>query len=458
MDWTPHSVADATGGTVVGDAAPAEPAAAIRAVTIDSRLVQGGEMFVAVKADRDGHQFLAAAVSAGARAVMVDEGRLPQGLSVPAVVVQDTSKGLLALGSAARNRLAGQVVGITGSVGKTSTKDLTAAALASGRTVTASEKSFNNELGVPLTLANADASTDVAVIEMGARGMGHIALLCSVAKPTVAVVTAVAAAHTELFGTLDNIAAAKGELVESLPPGGTAILNGDDARVAKMATRTTARSLLYSLQSSTADIVATDVRHDDELRSAFTAHTPWGTVHVTLEARGSHQVPNALAALAVAGVCGVPLEEAAGGLAEAKLSPWRMELIRTAGGGMVLNDAYNANPASMRAALQSLASLPATRRIAVLGEMAELGELGPAEHREIAAFAANLGIEVVAVGTSDYGVPPITLSEAEGTVGSLGAGDAVLVKASRVAGLERLAEKLAQRARRGDPTASESDG
>jgi UDP-N-acetylmuramoyl-tripeptide--D-alanyl-D-alanine ligase len=376
---------------------------------------------------------------------MVDDGELPEGLSVPAVVVDDTSEALLALGSAARQRLIAEVVGITGSVGKTSTKDLASAALSPGRRVTASERSFNNELGVPLTLANAPASTEVAVIEMGARGAGHIALLCRVAQPTIAVVTAVAAAHTQMFGTLDNIAAAKGELVEALPRDGTAILNADDPRVAAMASQTSARALFYSAGARDADLLALDTRLDDKLRPSFTARTPWGTARVQLEARGAHQVANALAALAVAGVCGVNLDEAAAGLARAQLSPWRMDLTELPNGALLLNDAYNANPASMKAALQSLASLRASRWIAVLGTMAELGDRSAEEHLAIARYAGELGIELVAVGTADYGRQAADgIEEAIEVLGELGRGDAVLVKASRAAGLERLASRLAE--------------
>jgi UDP-N-acetylmuramoyl-tripeptide--D-alanyl-D-alanine ligase len=402
-------------------------------------------MFVAIKGERDGHLFVAAAVEAGAGAVMVETAQIAEGLPVPAIVVGDTSAALLALGSAARARLAGEVVGITGSVGKTSTKDLTAAALGAGKQVTASERSFNNELGVPLTLANAAESTEVAVIEMGARGPGHIALLCSIARPTVAVVTAVAAAHTELFGTLDNIAVAKGELVEALPASGTAVLNGDDERVAAMAERNAGRTLLYSTARSDSDLFAENIRLDNQLRPSFKARTPWGNVFVSLGARGAHQVPNALAALGVAGVCGVDMERAAADLAQAKLSPWRMELTRTRGGAALINDSYNANPASMRAALDALASLPARRRVAVLGEMAELGERSDEEHVAIADYADSLGVDLITVGTAAYGREPVGgIDDAERLLADLSPEDAVLVKASRVAGLERLAERLAE--------------
>ncbi|MGH8919338.1 MAG: UDP-N-acetylmuramoyl-tripeptide--D-alanyl-D-alanine ligase, partial [Actinomycetes bacterium] len=348
----------------------------------------------------------------------------------------------LDLGGAARDRLADRVVGITGSVGKTSTKDLTAAALATRWKVTASAQSFNNELGVPLTLANASPDTDVTVVEMGARGPGHIALLCGVARPTVAVVTAVAAVHTEFFGDLRSVARSKGELVEALPADGTAVLNADDPAVAAMAERTDAAVVSYGLRPG-ADVVATEVRLDADLRPTFMLRSPWGTVEVRPAVRGEHQVANTLAAAAVALTWDVPLAAVADGLARAEVSPWRMQLEHTAGGAAVLNDAYNANPTSMAAALRALAALDARRRVAVIGEMAELCPIAADEHRRIAALASELGIQVVAVGTSLYGPGAVAgPAQAAAVLGPLGPDDAVLVKASRVAGLERLAELL----------------
>ncbi len=399
-------MAAATGGSVIGAAD-----IPVRGVATDSRVLQAGELFVALRADRDGHEFVAAALSAGAAAVLVEHSwaaSAPE-LPVPTISVADTGAALLDLGRVARTRLeSAAVVAITGSVGKTSTKDLTAGAVGAGLEVVASEKSFNNEIGVPLTLTNAAESVEVAVIEMGARGPGHLTLLCGVARPTVGVVTAVAAAHTETFGSLEAVAAAKGELVEALPVDGVAVLNGDDHRVAAMAAHTGARVLRYSAGgAATADLIATEVELDETLRPRFVASTPWGRLHVALEVRGSHQVGNALAALAVAGSCGVSIEDAAAGLAGAALSPWRMELARTAAGTLVLNDAYNANPASVAAALDALASLPARRRVAVLGEMAELGAVSRSEHLAVAALAGRLGVELIAVGTDEYGVAPV---------------------------------------------------
>lgn len=452
MRWTLPQIAEATGGSLApGRPAPAvapagegdRPALTVDGLSHDSRSLRPGEMFVAIRAERDGHDFLADAAAAGAAAVMVEVG--PE-LELPAVVVEHTGQALLGLGRAARVRLAIPVVGITGSVGKTSTKDLAAAALSAGRRTWASARSFNNEIGVPLTLANAPDSCQVAVLEMGARGPGHIALLCGVAQPVTGVVTAVAAAHTEMFGDLEGIARAKGELIESLPASGLAVLNGDDERVRRMAGRGPARALLYSVAypaAAGAEMVAENIVMDDELRPRFLARSPWGSVEVALGARGAHQVGNALAALAVAGGEGVDLAGAAEALRSAPLSPMRMDLRRAPSGARVLDDSYNANPASMAAALRSLRALPARRRVAVLGLMAELGDRRQQEHRAVADLAQRLGIEVVAFGTGDYGLDalddPAAVVEA---IGPLGPQDAVLVKGSRVAALERVATRL----------------
>jgi UDP-N-acetylmuramoyl-tripeptide--D-alanyl-D-alanine ligase len=442
--WTVADVASATSGRRVSGHTETE----LAEVTLDSRTVTPGALFVALRAERDGHDFVAAAAAAGAGGVLVETGRVEPGeLGETAVVeVADTGKALLDLGRAARRQLQAAVVGITGSVGKTSTKDLAAAALARRWKTTASEKSFNNELGVPLTLANAPADTEVAVIEMGARGPGHIALLCDVARPGIAVVTAVAAVHTELFGSVEAIAVAKGELVEAIPSGGTAVLNADDAAVDAMSRRAVngVDILRFSAGGvTTADVVAGDVSVDDELRASFRLHSPWGSEQIRLGVRGLQHVGNALAAAAVALRCEVPLADVAAALADAELSPWRMALGHTPDGATVLNDAYNANPTSMEAALRSLARLPAARRLAVVGEMAELGDLAPEAHRQVTDLADELGVELVVVATPLYGRPSVAdIDAALAVLGPLGPGTAVLVKASRVAGLERLAQRL----------------
>lgn len=433
--FTASEIARAVGGTLVGaDGVELD----VDGASIDSRTLVPGQLFVPVLGERDGHEFIGAAVEAGAALVLSSHGPVD---ASPTVVVPDTEAAFTRLGIHARSRLSGPVVGITGSVGKTSTKDLAAAALGTRLRVTASEKSFNNELGVPLTLVNVADDTEVAVIEMGARGRGHIASLCRVARPTIAVVTAVELVHAELMGDLDDIARCKGELPESLPADGIAVLNAAYGRVAAMAARTDARVVHYGTDDS--DVRAVDVVVDDELRPRFRLESEWGSADVQLAVRGLHQVGNALAAAAVALVCGVPVEDVAVGLGAGELSPWRMELRTAPGGARVLNDAYNASPASVEAALRSLVCLDAERFYAVLGPMAELGADGPAEHRRIAAVAEGLGVQLVAFQTGEYGPVPVPDIEGVlGVLGPLGEGDAVLVKGSRVAGLERVAEAL----------------
>lgn len=415
------------------------PDTTVSGAAIDSRSVTPGQLFVPIVAERDGHRFVPAALQAGASGYLTVEA--PVGGT--AVVVDDTVAALAALGSHARRQLGGHVIGVTGSVGKTSVKDLLAAALSARWRTSASVRSFNNELGVPLTLLNAPAGTEALVVEMGARSVGQVKALCDVAAPTVGVVTLVAAVHTEAFGTLDDVATAKGELVESLPADGAAVLNADDPRVAAMAGRTRARVTTFG---ETGDVRAEALVLDDELRPSFRLVTPWGAVEVRLAVRGAHMVTNALAAAAAALACDVPLESLPETMGRAELSPWRMELMRTQAGGVVLNDAYNANPTSMAAALRSLAALPARRRVAVLGLMAELGERSDEDHRAVGALARDLGLKVVGVGVPAYGGETVdTLEQAADAVGGVGDGVAVLVKGSRVAGLERLAALIAGR-------------
>ena len=416
---------------------------AVDGASIDSRHVRAGPLFVAVVAERDGHDFVPAAIRAGAAAILADR---PLEVDVPVIEVADTITALAAAGRLARTCLPDRVVGITGSVGKTSVKDLAASVLRTTFTTAASERSFNNEMGVPLTLLNAQADTAATVIEMGARGRGHIADLCAIATPTIGVVTAVAAVHTELFGTLEDIAVAKGELVEVLPADGFAVLNADDPAVLGMADRTEAAVVTYG---ESGDVRAAAVELDADLRPRFVIEADGERADVRLAVRGRHNVANALAAAAVGRVCGIPLASVAGGLAHAALSPWRMELRRSAAGGVVINDAYNANPTSMRAALDALASVESDRRVAVLGAMGELGEDSDVAHREVAGYAADVGVEVVAVACPAYGTDVrhvASVEQARDVLEPIGWGTAVLVKASRAAGLEQLALALAPEA------------
>ncbi len=352
------------------------------------------------------------------------------------MVVLDTATALMDLAAWARGRIDVPVIAVTGSVGKTSTKDLIAAALGASRRVTANVRSYNNEQGLPVTILGARDDTEALVVEMGMRGFGEISRLCDVAGPTIGVVTSVAGAHTERVGGIDGVARAKRELVEALPSAGTAILNADDDRVAAMSEHSSARVLTYGKRG---EIRISAIELDDLARPTFWVDTPWGSGRVALGVSGEHMAVNAAAALAVVGVVEGRIDAAIDALADAELSAMRMEVRRSAAGAVIVNDAYNANPDSMRAALQALSNISATRRIAVLGVMAELDD-PVAGHRQVADEAAQRGITLIAVGTDRYGVAPV--DDPIAALGDLGAGDAVLVKASRVAGLERLAAAL----------------
>ena len=426
------------GGTLHGDDIEIDGAA------IDSRALRAGQLFVPVRGERDGHDFIDAAQEAGAAAALRSRSASVDHLDGFSIIeVDDAELALRSVGEAARGRLRAPVVGITGSVGKTSTKDLLVSISGRSLRVSANEKSFNNELGVPLTLVNADADSELVIIEMGARGAGHIADLCAIADPTIGVVTAVELAHAEFMGGIDGIAAAKRELIEHLPASGVAVLSFDNPLVAAMGDHTDATVVRFGLRGG--EVRAVDVTLDDDLRPRFRLESDWGSIDVVQAVRGRHQVGNALAAAAVAFTIGVPLDDIAAGLGAAELSPWRMELRVTPSGARVLNDAYNAGPASMEAALRALAELPAVNHIAVLGLMAELGEESTAAHRRIAEVADSLGIRLLAFGDAEYGADVERVDdvpEALAALGDLTAADAVLVKGSRVAGLERLADAL----------------
>lgn len=440
MRFTAKEVAVATGGDVVGDAE-----VAVDGATQDSRAVEPGQLFVPLVAARDGHEFIGAAAERGAAAHLTSVPDLVDATPA-AIVVDDTFDALVALGSAARRRIDGDVVGITGSVGKTTVKDLVRGVLAADGAVHASERSFNNEIGVPLTLLNVPDGTSRVVVEMGARGIGHIAQLCEVGDPTVGVVTRVALAHSEHFGTIDDIARGKGELVEHIPAHGVAVLNAGDERVAAMARRASARVLTFGVGCGEVRAARIDVAADLRLRVLL--ETPWGGIEVEPAARGPHNAENAAAAAAVGLAVGMDLADVATGLAAAEMSPLRMAITTTPGGATILDDSYNANPTSMRAALDALAHLPAERRFAVVGLMAELGEGSDAEHEEVAVLAEELGIELVAVAAPQYraeahgGRSVADIDAALAVLGQLGPGDAVLAKGSRVAGLDRLVAAL----------------
>ncbi len=431
-------------------------------VVADSRLVVPGALFVAIPGDRvDGHQFAAQAMADGARAVLAS-----QPVDVPAVMVDDTVAGLGVLARGYLDRLAAadgpKVVGITGSSGKTSTKDIVAQLLANHGSTVAPAGSFNTEVGLPLTVLRADAGTRYLVLELSARGVGHIAYLCGIARPSIGVVLNVGTAHLGEFGSRDAVARAKGELVEALPADGVAILNADDGAVAAMRSRTNARVVTFGVEAS-ADVRAVDIRLDALARPAFRIVSATGEVQVAMALSGAHHVLNALAAAAVALELGFDLASVGGLLGRVQnVSKWRMQVSERPDGLTVINDAYNANPESMRAALRALAAMGdggRRRTHAVLGVMAELGAGSVGAHRELGETAAHLGVhrlvvvgagaQGIADGALDAGLDPTRIVVVDDVTAAtallesdLGPDDVVLVKASRAADLQRVAEAL----------------
>jgi UDP-N-acetylmuramoyl-tripeptide--D-alanyl-D-alanine ligase len=331
-------------------------------------------------------------------------------------------------------------VAITGSVGKTSTKDLIASALATALRTHANDQSFNNDFGLPTTILNAPDNVEALVLEMGMRGFGEIARLCEVAQPRIGVVTAVSNAHTQRVGSIDGVTRAKRELVESLPLGGFAILNADDSNVLSMRDASKAQVLTFG-ESNSADVQMVDCEIDQQGRTTALVKTPWGDVKLSMSIPGKHMAHNALGALCVAGVLNIDIAQAAETISKSNISPSRMQIRKLKNGAVVLDDSYNANPASMRAALETLKTFSGARRIAFCGLMAELAE--PSEdHLAIALLAKQYQIELIAIETDLYGVRPIDFSQARQVLAELGDGDLVLVKGSKVAGLVRLCEGL----------------
>ena len=423
------------------------PDCPIDGASFDSRDVRPGQLFVPIVAERDGHEFIGAALANGAAAYLTSSRDAFDRFGGTAILVRDTADALIDAAGWARTQFPAStvVIGITGSVGKTTTKDLVATALSSGRRVAANTRSFNNEQGLPVTILNAPDDTQVLVLEMGMRGFGQISDLCRVARPQVGVVTRVGEAHTELVGGIEGVAHAKGELIEALPPQGMAVLNADDTRVIAMAARSSAPVIRYG-ESSDADVRIDDLRLDDLGRASFTVSYRDGSAGVSLPMPGRHNASNAAAAIAVGVALGLPIDElaaalSAGSLSTGALSPHRMNLTRTRSGAVLLDDSYNANPTSMAAALETLAAIEAPRKIAFLGVMAEIDD-PVGSHRAIAELAESMHIQIVAVGTVLYGVEPVTLEEAVDCALGDGGDVAILVKGSRVAGLDRLVDSI----------------
>jgi UDP-N-acetylmuramoyl-tripeptide--D-alanyl-D-alanine ligase len=456
VELTRAWVADVSGGRIADpdDAATVDVAPG-NGLAFDSRALRPGEVFVAVRAERDGHDFVADAFERGAPFAIVE--RPVAGF--PLVVVPDVPNALFALARAGRDRLDARVVGITGSVGKTSTKDLTAAAVGAGRRTHAAPASFNNEIGVPVTVLGAPTDTEVLVVEMGARFAGNIAALAALVDPEIGVITNIGVNHAEHLGGPEGVARVKGELLDALPAHGLAVLDAITASGPEQRARSAAPVVTVGATPD-ADVRVGPVELDDGLRARFTLETPWGSGTVTLAVRGAHQAVNAALAATVALHVGVPFAAVVDALTHAEASAWRMEVIEAPGGVTVINDAYNASPVATIAALDALAAVrDATRRIAVLGEMRELGALSEAEHERVGHAVARAGVDIlVVVGAATepiataaaheagpvlavHRVPDATAARA--LVADLVApGDVVLVKASRAVGLETVAAAL----------------
>jgi UDP-N-acetylmuramoyl-tripeptide--D-alanyl-D-alanine ligase len=446
-----------TDGRLLGD----PDARVTGAARIDSRDVTPGDLFVAWRGQRvDGHDFADMAADAGAVLALVDhqvEAPIAQ------LVVADTVDALTAIAADHARRIAAtcRIVGITGSNGKTSTKDLLAQVFERVGPTVSPPGSFNNEIGLPLTILRADETTRYLVLEMGARGIGHIAHLVEVAQPHVGVALNVGSAHVGEFGGPDQIAQAKGEIVEALPSDGFAILNGDDARTRSMAARTVAHVVLFG-RGDHNDVRASDVVVGDDACPQFVLHHQAESAVVRLALPGAHAVDNALAAAATAVSLGVPLGVVAQALSDAvPRSRWRMEITTTGRGILVVNDAYNANPESVAAALSSVARMPRGARLwAVLGEMLELGDQSDAAHRQVGRLAAASGVDVLVVVGGEAATPMVEAAREAGLADAsirrvvdaaeaarlvaqeARTGDAVLIKASRGVGLEVVADAL----------------
>ena len=450
---TAEELAQFTGGRLV-----ARSPRPIRGAAVDSRIVNPGKLFVALPGERtDGHAFLAPAVERGAAALLVT--RLPDGRAdlgdVTIVLVPDGLAALHAVAAAWRTRFDPLVVGVTGSIAKTSTKEAIAAVLGERFVTLKNEGNQNNEIGLPLTVLRLGPEHEAAVLEMGMYAGGEIADLAAIARPRIGVVTAIQPVHLSRIGTLEAIEQAKGELLEALPRDGRAVLNADDTRVRRMAARTEARTLTYGFAAD-ADVRADEVRSVGTDGMRFTLLTGDGRLPVAIPTLGRLAVHNALAGAATGVAAGLSLDEIASGLARGWSAPHRAELIR-AGGVTIVDDSYNASPASVTAALDLLGGLPG-RRIAVLGEMLELGDGHEAGHRAVGEAAAAVADLLVVVGEAAAGIADgaVAAGLAPGRIvraatrdaalvlvrPRLRDGDVVLVKASRGIELDLFVDAL----------------
>lgn len=452
IPMTVRAVADAT----AGELNPSSDADAVVSgnVVIDSRLVRPGDLFVAIRGEtHDGHAFAAQALQAGAVAVVSDRSD-----GVTGIVVDDSVAALGRLAHAVLSSASATVLGVTGSSGKTSTKDMLGQVLSAVGPTVWPPGSFNNDIGMPLTVLGVTEQTESLVLEYGARGLHHIATLCSVARPHIAVVTNVGSAHIGEFGSAEVIVDAKSELVAALEPSGTAVLNRDDPNVATMANRTAGQVRWYGMDPAS-DVRIANLELDELARPRFDIAYDGDHYPVTLRVSGAHQAYNAAATFAAATSAGHDPGQIARSLSEVRSqSRWRMEVVPTVGGVIVVNDAYNANPESMQAALRALVTMkrPGGSTWAVVGEMRELGEESLLAHDAVGRQAVRLGVDRL-VGVGDGSRPVVLGAASEGYYGGeayyaqdkadalehlaafVGPRDVVLFKASRAIGLEELA-------------------
>ena len=454
--------AAACGGRLVG------ADRAFHEVGIDSRRLSAGELFAALAGQRlDGHQFLADAAARGAAgAVVLRE----QPVSLAQIVVDNVEAALARAASAARARFSGPLIGVAGSNGKTTVKEMIAAVLAQGSPCLATRGNLNNHLGVPLTLLRLTPEHRSAVIEMGANRAGDVAQLVRIARPDIGLITNAGAEHLEGFGSLEGAARAEGEMVAELPGAATAVLNADDAFVGLWRASTAARVVSFGL-AAPAEFTARQLRLQLDAQgfaSSFDLYAPAGRVTVRLALAGRHNVLNALAAAAAAVSAGASLEQVRAGLASVRAVRGRLQLRRRTDGGWLIDDSYNANPSSVRVGLEVLAQIP-RRRWLVLGDMAELGEFAAASHREIGEAARTLGVErlysygaLAALAADGFGAGAERFEDATALQRALSQAlepsVTLLVKGSRVNRLERLVESLAPEAAEGSAGGTGSAG
>lgn len=451
--FTIREIAEATGGEVV----QGEPGAVLRSVSTDTRKISTGDLFFALAGERfDAHSFLEQAAGAGAGGLVVSR-RLDFPHGVPVVLVKDTLAALQSLAAFNRERCGVPVVGVTGSTGKTTTKDMISSVLSARLRTLKTEGNFNNEIGLPLTLLKLDGDCEAAVVEMAMRGPGEIDALGRVARPTGAVITNIGETHLELLGTVSNIAAAKGEILEHVPPGGFALLNAGSPFIRREAGRCRGKVIFFGIEQP-ADLTAENIRPEGG-GSRFEVVLDGDRHQFFLPVPGRHNVSNALAAIGVGRELGLTTAEIAAGLAAVALTGMRLE-IKEFEGLKIINDAYNASPASTRAALQVLRETAGERRkVAVLGNMFELGARAEEGHREVGAAAAEIGVDYlvavgdlaagIAEGAAGAGLPGARIFHCPDNHGAsavleslLQEGDVVLVKGSRGMRMEEIVRHL----------------